>query len=383
MMDSHRQRVRELLENEIWDWNQTLDLAARNALIPLLHRALKDEPAVPEAVRKELQTRWIRCVAHNSRLARELVRILGFFRDGGIDALAYKGPALAVLAHRDLSLRQMGDLDILVRRADLDRARAAMESNGYRLALTPAETEYYLTERYHLSFRGANPHVDVEIHWSITPACWRFPLPEQRLWRTQTTIDLNGASVPTLDPELTLLALCAHGGKERWARASMVVDLAELIENHPGFDWDWVLDTANRMGRARVVLLGLMLAHRLLGLRLPASVLEQAGADRSLAPLCVQLEGTLSQGGALHGVRFHRYAWKVWNHRRDRTGYLAVVVRSLPQKLANLMKPSDADVRCIAIPNRLSFLYYLVRPIRAVFHYRSLRRILKIISAGL
>ncbi|HEX8241855.1 MAG TPA: nucleotidyltransferase family protein, partial [Longimicrobium sp.] len=77
------------------DWPGLFTLAARHRMLPLLHRHLSDAP-LPPGPAAELRA-LNRAEAHRGlALAAELRRLLAALAAGGIDALAYKGPALAV-----------------------------------------------------------------------------------------------------------------------------------------------------------------------------------------------------------------------------------------------------------------------------------------------
>ncbi len=369
------ERIRILVQKDL-NWDRIVQAATRNAVVPLLYRNLNGESAVPPRIRDELKNLCARCAAHNMRLARELVRIIGLFDKAKIPALAYKGPALAMLAYRDLTLRQMGDLDIVIPKPHLARARAILEANGYQSPLTPDLQEYYLKERYHIHYRGGDPRLDVELHWAFTPVFWAFSLKENELWSRKTTVNLAGSRVPALGPEGALLALCAHGAKERWCRLSLVCDLAALLET-PQLDWEWILADAGRMGRERVVLLGLALAQTLFDAELPAEVLRDIKVDRRVQSLAARIRENLRCGTLPEGASFHLYALSIWHHRQDWTAYLRSIARSLPIRLGKLARPSDVDRRSLRLPKRLSFLYYLVRPVRAIAHHRSPSRIIR------
>jgi hypothetical protein len=371
-----RQRIRILVQKDL-KWDRVVKAATRNAVVPLVYQALKDESAVPLRIREELKSLCVRCAAHNISLARELVRITSLFDKAEIPTLAYKGPALAVLAYGDLSLRQMGDLDIVIPRPHLARARAVLEANGYQSPLTPQLQEYYLKERYHLHFQRGDPKIDVELHWAFTPVCWAFSLDENELWSRTTTVHLAGSRVTTLGPETSLLALSAHGAKERWCRLSMVCDVTALLEIHPELDWEWLLAETRRMGRERVLLLGLKLAQTLFDAELPAQILRHSEGDRQVQSLAAQIGENLRRGTLPQGAWFHLYSLTVWHQRRDWTAYLRSVARSLPSRLGDLARPSERDRIALRLPKRLSFLYYLVRPARAIARYRSPRRILR------
>jgi len=69
------------------------------------------------------------------RLTAELFRILERFASEGIATLVIKGPVLAVQAYGDPAIRSYGDLDLLVRQADIRRATELMSAAGYAAAV--------------------------------------------------------------------------------------------------------------------------------------------------------------------------------------------------------------------------------------------------------
>ena len=62
----------------------------------------------------------------NIQLYGELIRALRTLRDAGIPAIVLKGAALVDTIYPSIAHRPTGDIDLLVRRADRDRARLEM-----------------------------------------------------------------------------------------------------------------------------------------------------------------------------------------------------------------------------------------------------------------
>src|ERR1700749_3650084 len=116
-----------------FDWEYVARLARRHAVVPLVYRALQTfaRGAAPEPVRKALSEKYRANAARNVLLAGELLRGSGLFESEGVRSLAYKGPALAVAAYGDLSLRRFVDLDVIVRESDLGRASELLRDLGY------------------------------------------------------------------------------------------------------------------------------------------------------------------------------------------------------------------------------------------------------------
>ncbi len=347
------------------DWPWLLAQAAENAVTPALYVALRDRAGVPEPARAALLDAFLENVAHAVRLASHLVEILRHLRQRGVPALAYKGPALAVMAYGRAEMRRFEDLDILVPRAAVEAAAAALEATGYRLAVTPDKEARLRRDGFHLSFARRDAAPPIELHWAITGAYWPFPLDPVRLWNGASAVEVLGESVPTLDRELTLLALCAHGAKERWPRLALVRDLAALLAQPGSPDWRWIAREAAAMGRTRVLLLGLWLAASLLDAPVPPDLLAEARADGVVLETARQIGGYLFSGELPAGLAFHRYAWRVWNGRRDRAGYLRHAAAPFPGRVANLLRPSEADG---ALPAGLPWLW---RPVRALWQWRA------------
>jgi hypothetical protein len=273
-----RVRIRELLDGGL-DWRAVLLGAERHGLKPLLHRHLAATPmeGVPKAALADLWATQEQALRRNRAMGRELLRILDHLEQAGIPALPYKGPTLACLAYADIGLREFCDLDILVPRADVERAGLLLQGLGYSPAytITAQATRALLRARahYHFVFRG--PHA-VELHWRSDAdfpverddAGWWAGLPRTRF--------LDG-TVRAFDRSDLLLVLCFHGSKHRWESLGWLVDVAELLRAQP-VDAAAVAARARTLDGERRLYLGLRLARDLLAAPIPGEL--AAGCER-------------------------------------------------------------------------------------------------------
>jgi hypothetical protein len=355
-----------------------LTAAERHAVLPLLYYHLAEHlAAIPQQVFDQLRRKFELNALRNSLLTNELCKLLRLFAEHDISVIAFKGPALSLALYNNLLLRQFGDLDLFINRSDLARMTALLDANGYDLNLSPAEQKYFLRYRYHFNFIRRDGKVVVEVHWAFTPRCWPFRLDEQLLWKQSTSLDMDGTPIPCLSPEHCLLALCAHGGKERWARLQLVTDVCELIRKYR-INWDWILVETERIKRERVLLLGLGLAQSLLGLELPEKITKRLARDdavRSLVNgLCDVFFG--HSYWPLTGIQLHTFFFRVWPTWRDRLGYVRNTLARIPKKLEELVTPCKHDRDLLRLPHRLRFVYYGVRAARLAVRYRNPVRLL-------
>lgn len=260
------------------DWDRVLRLARWHGLRPLLHRHLSAvaSDAVPRVAMVELWCEAEAIARRNRALQAELDRIGGLLEATGIRAMPYKGPRLALTAYGDLAMREFGDLDILVPRADLLAARAALCAAGYvdEYPLQPQVREAFMASgaQYHWVLRSAALGHLVELHWKTDPD---FPVErlEDPAWWAQGPLDWAQRS---LSPEDLLLVLCIHGTKHGWSSLGWIVDVAELLRSRAAIDWGHFCDRASALGGSRRIGVGLRLASELLDAPLEPAALALA-----------------------------------------------------------------------------------------------------------
>lgn len=277
------------------DWDYLRGLASRHALFPLLHRNLEAiaPSLIPRPFFVELWAHHEKLRLRNTSLAEELLNILGLLDANGIPAIPFKGPALAAAVYGDLALRQFRDLDILIRPEDLPAAKELLKTRGYKPdhELNPTLEAAFLRSKaaHHLVMAQCDDSMLVELHWKTDAD---HPLEEAAdgaWWAGLGESDLDGGRVRCFAPRELLLILCLHGSKHHWSSLAWLVDVAELIRQQPGMDWDWVVARAGKMRSLRRLALGLCLAHRLLDAPLPDEVLQRVQPTPGVEALAARI----------------------------------------------------------------------------------------------
>jgi len=353
-------RIRELAGGAT-DWDYLYRLAELHALLPLLYRGLEDAGAsVPLAHRERLRGRYRDNATRNTLLAGELARIARLFEAEDIPLLAYKGPALAMQVYGGLALRRFIDLDVIVRRRDVARAGELLLSLGFvkPSGLTASQERFLLRWQHNLAYTGDGGRMIVELHWEVSPRPYASVPLDEGVWARAHSVQLFGAGVKSLSAEDLLIALSVHGTKHLWERLAWVCDIAALVNSQTDLDWQLVQRLARDSRLERMLHLSLRLAHGLSGARLPAEVLEEnanAGVEGLAADVASRLfKGTdYKPAGLARNVVFNMRARA---RLREKASYLRFI-----------FTPTDGDLTAVALPDGMSFLYYLLRPLRLVF----------------
>jgi hypothetical protein len=341
------------------DGERLLGLAERHRMIPLLHRYLRGA-ALPPHVGDRLRARNAAEVHRALRLAGELRRLLEALASAGVEALAYKGPPLAVQAYGDLALRSFVDLDLLVRPDDVPGALATLATAGYAsaLPLSPAQERWFRRVDGDYPLVHGQTGVLVELHARVSSLRFCMPIDTDSLLRRSRAVPVGGGEVRTLGDDDLLLVLFVHGAKHRWKRLEWLAAVAALLRAGRG-DVAAVLARAAELGARRTVLLGLHLAATVLGAPLAEPVAREIAMDAGLAALAHEAtgrwfgpEGDEGEAGSTRANL--RFNLRLRDGPADRARYLA----------RWLFGPGPEDWRWKRLPDALFPLYRVLRPIR-------------------
>ncbi len=341
------------------DWGRFVSLCEWHNVVPFACRALPAalNGAVPPAAVNRLRSLHHNNTARSLLLAAELSRILKAFNSSGIAAYPFKGPALSVMLYGDPAHRQSRDLDILIPGETLHRAVRVLDAQGYRARTElagPRLAAHRRTE-YEAAFERRDGKLQVELQWAVVPGYFGFDHERLDIWSKLEKRAWRGMDFPALPPEETLLMLCVHGSKHLWCKLGWVCDVAALLESTTPPDLSRALELAGRCGVTRLLLLGLLLAERLAGARLPRRISDRIDEDLMVYCLARQAVAVIANTPVNPDVDPARYLFylKSKDCRRDQ---LLFAGRLLATLAAGEWNPST-------LPDVLSPLYYLFRPL--------------------
>ncbi|WP_048187993.1 nucleotidyltransferase domain-containing protein [Methanobacterium paludis] len=292
-------KIRSLIEESL-NWDYLIQRASQHRLTQLLYWNLKDFN-VPETILDRLKENFEGNGRRNLLMLGELLKVLKLFGSGGITAVPYKGPVLALYAYQNLSLRQFDDLDIFVNRKDVLKVKEILVSQGYKPQF---EVEGFMQRRFLKSqreYKFVNPktNVHIEIHWQFPGVSFSFSSETKFLEdpESRTMIKVNNKEISSLSTENMFLILCIHASGHLWERLSWICDISKLIQSHE-MDWEHVFEKADELGIKRVLKVSLLLAVGLFALKLPDAVLEDIKSDEKVKNLVFKVKKRIFQEGS-------------------------------------------------------------------------------------
>lgn len=347
-------RLGQLMSPQL-DWGRLLSLAERQRVFPALFGLLQQRPEVPCSIQSALQARFQTHARRALRFSAELTAILEKFEDRGIHVLAHKGPALAELLFGDPVMRQFGDLDFLIRAADIPRARAALQELGYgpNLHLSARQERAYLQSGYEYVFGCENGEHLLELQWQVLPRFYSVGFAMDPMFSRSVEIEFEGRPMCMLGNDDLMLVLCVHAAKHEWAQLSMIRDISTLARFD--LDWEWIEAESRRLGILRILMVSLLLARRLLGLEVPkicCSSSEMRKCEQLAADFQRKLERC--EESFPESAQYFLNMMQLREHKRDRMRFLWRLAAT----------PSVGEWKSLEIPDRYFPLYRAVRILR-------------------
>lgn len=244
-------------------------------LFPLLYSRLQSlgvadpwTPALATANRLE----W----SKNQILLNCAAGLLRQFQAAGIETMVLKGAALALLYYRDVGLRPMTDVDILVPTGRRRKAIEVLTAAGWTSPVLALErqTDPVLDLRHSLVFE--KDAVQLDLHWHLLSE-WRTPVVDEDVWTASIPIEVREVSSRVLDPAHQLLHSCFHGVASGPDPIPIWVVDSAMILTRSSVDLDWARLVEQARKRRLILPVREALAYlaEVYGAAVPQSVLAE------------------------------------------------------------------------------------------------------------
>lgn len=358
-MDSRTAKnVCNLVKKDL-EWDYLLNMASIHSLRSLLYFQLSHlcSEDVPLDIMDNLRDYTNFNVRNNLLMLGELLKILKLIELEGIITVPYKGPMLAINMYGDLSLREFVDLDIFVDQKDVIKVKKILISSGYETKLnlnTKREAQYLKLQREY-KFTNKDNGVSVEIQWNLALISLSFP--KKRVFalnQIKTKSEINNQNILSFSDEDLLLILSLHSVTHLWDKLSLICDIAELIKNSKGLNWDKILEKAHYLAVERILYLNLALASELFDIKLPREIILKIESDYKINYLKQDVMKGFFDNENYGFLQKALLRFRIRERKRDRINDFIKII----------IMPSSTEWKTFQNPIPLHLLYILARPIQ-------------------
>ncbi|MGI9533504.1 MAG: nucleotidyltransferase domain-containing protein [Thermodesulfobacteriota bacterium] len=308
-------------------------------------------------------------VIKNMYLTNELSELNKEFNSKKLEFILLKGPALGGELYDDLNLRQIGDLDLLVRKEEMDEAANLLLNRGYNyfFELTDRqrklyeESSIYLSDHdMHYSFFQTEKKIFVELHWALMPEKYSFSQKTDGLFSRKKIININGNKINTLSDEDLILFLSLHGIKHGWSRLFWICDIVRFLIVKDSIDWGSVIKRAKKLNYSRSLFIALKTTEYIIPGLLKGELLNIIKNDREVNRISkIIRENLFNYDNSLGSKNSNKIFVRSMERYSDKIHFYT----------DRLFRPTIYEVELIKLPKQLIFIYYFIRPIRLITKY--------------
>ncbi|MBC2711367.1 MAG: nucleotidyltransferase family protein [Desulfosarcina sp.] len=269
--DNMRDEIEALVRQPI-DWKAFEDAAMWHGIAPLAFNGLRNVQArqhLPAQLFESLKSEYRKNLIRNTMIFAELEKIVAMLGEQHVPVILLKGAAITRIIYKDIGLRPMSDIDILVKKEDLYQAVHAIEACGYHQH-DRENLEQLLNTKYHVVYIHPDINVLLEIHWDITsdhnPSLVRSNVPNlmDMWWSRASNAESGFNNVFHLHPIDLICLLSSHFFKHRFVKSGAgfsthggILQLCDILNivcfYNNEVTWDALAAEARRIGLTRTV----------------------------------------------------------------------------------------------------------------------------------
>ncbi len=291
----------------------------------------------------------------NEAMKDELLYLTDALETLDIEVMPFKGPVLAEMLYGDVSLRQFSDLDILIKKEDIDKVALLLDTEGYKrsIPLTQDQEELWRKTKHDTGYVHPEKGIYIEVHWALLDDDYPLKIELDDFWKKRQLVHVFGYASKTFSTEDLLYYLCIHGSKHLWEKVVWIKDIDVLIRNDK-IAWEEVIEKAEESGFNRMVYLGLTLSSQLFETPLPHTIKQRISKCTGLDELTGFVMRYMDSRPGVF-IR-NKMILRLFADHMTRFLYLHKIV----------FKLSFLDLSDHGLPKYLYWAYYLIRPYRLV-----------------
>ena len=275
--DDNRKYLPVLNKYTVQDWEDFLTFINRNKLLPLVYSKLlryKNELAIPSQILNTMREDYLNTSARNLTLSYDIKHFFGIMNINKIEAMLLKGSYTAEKYYDTPALRPMCDIDILIRKKDLNKILELLCNNGYVISRTGNDA----TQKFHMPHLITKSGNSIDFHADIYQNpffTWRKRIDISRIWSMASKEKLYGVEVFNLPLEYNIVYLCTKIIIDNFrGKLLQLYDIA-LILSKSEMNWDKLYVVAAELDSLKDIFCVLYFIKKLYHVDIPENALQR------------------------------------------------------------------------------------------------------------
>ena len=286
--DEIKEKLKTMSESGL-DWPRLISKASRHGVAQFLylHLSKLDEiwSVIPEKLKDKLKQYYYKIQARNWLLQQELNKVISLLNQSSVQVIVLKGASLLESVYKNIALRPMSDVDLLVERKNLSRAKSILQDMGYH---KPNFLDHESLEKFggeiHLYREGG---VFLDIHASLYQYerfrnIFKIDL-DGELWSKSRMLATREGEIRILNPTYLIMHLCMHHAiAHSFVGLFRFCDLREaILAYQQDINWQDLVSKASKYKIKKIVYYNLVLMQDLFGPVVTEDILESLKSNKT------------------------------------------------------------------------------------------------------
>ncbi len=282
------------------DWLRFAKILVHNRMTVLARQVFaRVNTSIPPDTQKMINEQDERYERSAVKLGDALTTYLRSAEAREIPTIVLKGLWLCEKIYHVPSMRPGGDIDILVRRADVDACLKMLAEQGIdEFWPNLLKDEYFTRHHLHQQRSTADLNIWFEIHWALDHPYTLLTVDYESIFERARPARLLGAPIQEMAMPDLLLSLAIHLVKHAVYLPSLVdraalprviladgmlmyyLDVTEVLKQHSDIDWDLTIKLARAWGAVDILSSILHVCKRYLDAPVPGKVFDALPVSR-------------------------------------------------------------------------------------------------------
>ncbi len=288
-------RTRRLLSDHKINWDYIYTLSCLHGISNLLSYNItktNNKSLVPSHYLQSLEASLHNTLYKNLIYLKKFKQLHKLFSSQGIPIIPLKGIAFLNSLYHNSALRDLSDIDILVKTKDIIRAEHVLGRAGYT---QKKERRDHRQNHFHSVFwqKVKKFSVVVELHWDIDFPDSRFDIRVDDFW-SRALVSQQDSNHLNLCPEDDILFSCFHIMRDNPLKKLALKNFCDIygmiIQSKEQIDWDAFINHVLQYKATRPVLTSLLIVQELFEINLPVeaeSILTSHGFKKEMTSFII------------------------------------------------------------------------------------------------
>ena len=344
---------------KITNFKILLIIINQHGLNSIIYKKLvKYKNVINEVFLNDLKTTYFDIAKNNMLVTSELLSLNKLFLENNLEYLSFKGPVLSLLAYEDVISRRYLDLDILVRKDKLEDIYTMLIKNGYTtdIKLEIIKDDRFLDISKDMIFYNNKKSVVIEVHWKLLEKRFFFQnfSFNDFAWQKKLYVKINDINIPTFDKEYLVFYLIIHGSKHFWERIEWLYNIYLLLIKYEDIDLEKIVEYSKIMQTEMMLKIFFTILKNRFDYIVDNNLVILDKKSFELAKEIEENWTTLEMSEDNMNFKEIKFIIKMQDN----------LINKIKVSFKTIFQIKVYDILYIKLPQKFTFMYYLIRQFR-------------------